>query len=150
MKSIFTEITINASTEIVWKVLMDFESYPSWNPFVTRIEGDPVVEQKLSITVSPKGKKPMDFSPTVLVNEKEIEFRWVGQLLMNGIFDGEHYFQLEVIDENTTRFVHGENFSGLLARLIFGILEESTTKGFTAMNEAIKARAEQQVNVLLK
>ena len=43
MKSINTEITINASTEIVWKVLMDFENYSNWNPFVTRIEGEPEV-----------------------------------------------------------------------------------------------------------
>ena len=144
MKSINTEITINASAESIWKVLMDFENYPTWNPFVTRIEGEPIVGEKLSTTISPKGKKPMGFTPTVLVNDQNKEFRWVGQLLMSGIFDGEHYFQLEVINENTTRFVHGENFSGLLARALFGILEESTTKGFNDMNEAIKTRAEQK------
>ena len=144
MKSINTEITINASTEIVWKVLMDFENYSNWNPFVTRIEGEPVVGQKLSTTISPKGKKAMDFTPTVLANNENEEFRWVGQLLMSGIFDGEHYFQLEAIDKNTTRFIHGEIFRGILARALFGILEESTITGFNDMNEAIKAKAEHQ------
>lgn len=145
MKSINTEITINATTETVWNILMDFENYKNWNPFVTRIEGNPVVGQKISTTISPEGKKAMDFTPTILVNNSNQEFRWVGNLFINGIFDGEHIFKLEAIDENTTRFIHVENFSGILASTLFRILEESTVKGFQDMNEAIKAKAEQEV-----
>jgi len=147
MKSINTEININAPVEIIWDVLMDFSSYRDWNPFITRIEGTPVVGNKLSTTISPKGKKPMDFTPTVLVNSQNEEFRWAGHLLMKGIFDGEHYFKLESIDENTTRFIHGENFSGLFVGPLFGMLEESTIKGFEDMNKALKVQAEKQTQL---
>lgn len=144
VKSISTQININAPTKIIWTILIGFSSYKDWNPFVTRIEGTPVVGNKLSTTISPEGKKPMDFSPTVLVNNQNQEFRWVGHLLMKGVFDGEHYFKLESIDENTTRFIHGENFSGLLVGPLFGVVKDSTTKGFEDMNKALKVRAEKQ------
>jgi uncharacterized protein YndB with AHSA1/START domain len=34
MKEIRTEILINAQAYKVWKALTDFNSYPSWNPFI--------------------------------------------------------------------------------------------------------------------
>src|SRR3972149_2322813 len=38
---IHTEIQINAAPESVWAVLIDFPSYPQWNPFITRARKDP-------------------------------------------------------------------------------------------------------------
>lgn len=40
MKQIRTEIEINASAGHVWQILMDFRSFPEWNPFIRRIEGE--------------------------------------------------------------------------------------------------------------
>jgi len=39
-KQIKTSITINASKESVWKILMDFENYPEWNSFIKSVSGD--------------------------------------------------------------------------------------------------------------
>jgi hypothetical protein len=40
------------------------------------------------------------------------------------------------------RFVHGESFRGLLVPLLRKNLDGPTRAGFTAMNEALKQRAE--------
>jgi len=45
------------------------------------------------------GIEPMDFEPTLLTVKEFHELRWVGRLLMPGIFDGEHYFKLQEISE---------------------------------------------------
>ena len=36
-KQIKTSIHINATKEKVWEILMDFEKYPEWNPFIKSI-----------------------------------------------------------------------------------------------------------------
>jgi len=40
MKKIETEIIINTTPERVWEILIDFENYPNWNPFIRAIVGD--------------------------------------------------------------------------------------------------------------
>lgn len=80
------------------------------------------------------------------------ELRWRGVVLLPCLGQGEHYFRVEAAPSGesdggggtqaATRFVHGEQLSGLL--LAFGgrRLAESE-KAFVTMNEALKAVAEQ-------
>jgi len=109
MKFLEMEITINASPEAVWGILLDHGAYPDWNPFIVQISGSTQPGENLSVNIKPPESKPMEFKPIVLVNEKEKEFRWVGKLLVKGIFDGEHYFLLEPIGPNETRFTQAES-----------------------------------------
>jgi len=141
-RTIKSEIIIDASVEKVWDIFMDHAEYPNWNPFVRQISGPADVGSILSVTIGAEGKKPMDFTPLVLVNETNIEFRWIGKLGVKGIFDGEHYFLLEEVGPNQTKFTQGENFTGLLAGMFMLILRKDTEIGFNAMNDALKYRVE--------
>lgn len=141
MKKIETKILINAAPDQIWAVLIDFESYPAWNPFIRFISGKQVVGEMLEVQIQPPRGKGMTFRPELLKLEKEKEFRWKGKLLFKGVFDGEHYFILEKINESETRFIHGEIFSGFLVGLLGGMLSK-TEDGFRLMNEAIKAKCE--------
>ncbi|MEL6832093.1 MAG: SRPBCC domain-containing protein [Bacteroidota bacterium] len=142
MKSISTQITINAPVEQVWAVLTNFSAYPEWNPFIQSISGEAKEGSHLAATIQPPGQSAMTFRPTVLRAEENREFRWLGKLFIKGLFDGEHYFIMTPIDEHSTRFEHGENFRGLLAGLIMSKIAGSTKAGFEAMNQALKARTE--------
>jgi len=85
----------------------------------------------------------MSFKPRLLVFEPRKELRWKGQLLVPGIFDGEHYFQLFESSPGRVQFLHGELFSGLLVPLAFrGSMRVGMERGFAAMNRALKLRAE--------
>lgn len=77
----------------------------------------------------------------MLKAEPERELRWLGRVLLPGIFDGEHSFRIEPAGEGRVRFVQAERFSGVLVPL-FGKTLEKTKAGFIAMNEALKERAE--------
>lgn len=85
----------------------------------------------------------MTFEPTVLVVEPGRELRWAGVVLGRWIFAGEHFFVLDQIGPDATRLVHGERFSGLLGPLIMrGPALDATKRGFAAMNDQLKRRAE--------
>ena len=86
----------------------------------------------------------MRMRPTVLEAAPSEELRWVGHLGIPGLFDGEHRFRIEPLGTNRVRFVQEEQFRGLLVPLVFRFIEGGTRQGFEAMNQALKARAEQR------
>ncbi len=142
MKILRSEIVIEASAAEVWEVLMNHEAYPEWNPFIKKLSGNVAEGNQIAVIIQPEGKSAMDFTPIVLKNEKNKEFRWLGKLFVKGLFDGEHFFQLEKIDEQKTKLIHGENFSGVMSGVLLNMVGESTQKGFEQMNEALKLRVE--------
>ncbi|MEO0734028.1 MAG: SRPBCC domain-containing protein [Bacteroidota bacterium] len=134
-----TDILIPASPAAVWAVLTDFARYPEWNPFVTKATGDWRAGSTVAITAG-----GMNFRPRVLTFQPQRELRWRGKLLMNGLFDGEHYWTLEERTPGHTFLTHGEHFNGALVPLFRKKLETATKAGFIAMNEALKVRVSAQ------
>jgi hypothetical protein len=136
-----TELEIEAPPERVWSVLTNFSAYHEWNPFITAIHGDMRVGERLRVTMSPPESSEASFSPRVLVCDPPSELRWRGHLWIKGLFDGEHFFQCKPTSNGTTRFVHGEDFSGVLLKFVTGRLGQ-VARGFVYMNEALKRRVE--------
>ena len=141
MKTLQTEIVINASAEKVWGILTDFEKFAEWNPFIVKVEGKPEVNTHLRAELK-NGKGVSVFKPNVLVADKNKAFEWLGSLPIPGMFNGHHYFRIEALGNSQVKFMHGEEFSGLLAGLIMSQIGEQTRAGFIAMNKALKERAE--------
>jgi hypothetical protein len=136
-----TEIDIAASPEAVWEALTDSSSFDTWNPFIRRMEGELHTGNTIEIEVGTEGKSRLTFKPRLLRVEPGKELRWRGKLLLPGIFDGEHIFELHAT-EGGTRLVHREEFSGILVPFLRGKLERDTLPGFEAMNRALKERVE--------
>jgi hypothetical protein len=59
-----------------------------------------------------------------------------------GLFDGEHSFTIEPLQENRVRFVQREAFKGLLVPLFARSLDTNTQRGFEQMNRGLKERTE--------
>jgi hypothetical protein len=143
MKEIYTEIEIQASDDKVWRILTDFKSYPLWNPFIRKADGNIKLGDKLQIILQPPGSTKMSFSPTVIKLEDKRELRWLGHLLIPGLFDGEHIFVIKQMKSNKVKFIQREIFKGLLVPLFAGKLYLGTKNGFMEMNIALKKLAEQ-------
>jgi hypothetical protein len=137
-----TSIEISSTPAAVWSVLTAFESYADWNPFVRAIHGEGTEGSKLSVTMEPPGGKAMTFRPTVMRVVTYKELRWLGHVLVPGIFDGEHYFLIQALAPDRVNFVQGEIFKGFLVPLLRRSLDRDTRRGFELMNEAVKRRAE--------
>ncbi len=138
-----TETAIQASPQRVWDVLTDFAAYPQWNPFIPRLNGSLETGSRLDVQLQPPGGRGMRMRPTVLAAAPSQELRWLGHLGIPRLFDGEHRFRIEPLGTDHVRFVQEERFTGLLAPLVFRFIERGTRQGFEAMNQALKARAEQ-------
>jgi hypothetical protein len=137
-RKIETEIHIDAPPSRVWEVLCDGPRYAAWNPFILEMSGKPAAGERLDLRIQPAGGRATTFRPTVLVARPAEELRWLGRLVIPGLFDGEHLFRL-VPERRGTRLVHAETFRGIL---LWVMSTDRFRHDFTAMNLALKAEAE--------
>ena len=142
-KQLRTQVDVDAPPERVWQVLTDFAAYPQWNPFIVRAEGDARRGGRLTLRMQPVGGRAITFRPTVLEATPGRRLRWLGHLLVNGIYDGEHSFTIEPLGEGRARLVQQEDFRGLLVPLMARSLDKPTLASFQRMNQALKTRVEQ-------
>jgi len=145
MKTLHTQIDIDAPAERVWDALTTIADYPIWNSFIPHLAGTLAPGERLEVRLEPPGGAAMTFRPTVLAVEPARGLRWVGHLLIPGLFDGEHQFEIQPLGPGRVRFVQQERFTGVLVPLFARTLDAHTLPGFNAMNAALKARAEAAV-----
>lgn len=146
MAEIVTSVEIEAPPARVWSLLTDFSSYPRWNPLIPEASGEPGPNQDIQISLQlPIGPAvPVPVRITRFEPEKELE--WTGSLpFLEFLFQGRHYFRLQKIDENRTRFINGEEFTGLLEAPFRKLIEDTGTPLYRDMNFALKQEAERPV-----
>ena len=138
-----TETTINAPAERVWAEMTDFESFPSWNPFVRKAQGRLEEGERLKIQLRLDHGLPMTFRPRVTVVQPNRELRWLATLGRPGVFDVDRAFQIEPRDGGV-RFVMSEECTGWLTPVMFATnLEAQLYRGYDAFNEALRKRVEE-------
>ena len=143
MRTLEARIDIDASPDAVWATLLDFPAYPEWNPFITSIEGEPRVGERLKVRLEPPDSRGIGMKPVVRAVEPASRFAWLGHLLVPHIFDGGHEFVISARSDGGSTFVQHEEFGGILVPLVGKVLA-STEAGFEAMNAALKARVEER------
>lgn len=139
--TIHSEITIGAPPARVWAVLTDFTSYPEWSPFVREIDGELRPGARLMVRLAPSGGEGTVFKPVVTEVREGAVFEWQGHLLVPGIFDGRHRFELRAMGDGATSFTQSESFGGILIPFMSSVLKD-TEHAFAAFNEALKDRSE--------
>jgi hypothetical protein len=136
-----TDIWIERPPADVWQILTATGEYPSWNPFIRRMRGELHPGSRIEMEIAPPDSSSMTFRPIVITAQRDREIRWLGSFWIRGLFDGEHSFRLES-DGGRTHLIQAERFSGLLVGGLSDSILGKTQRGFVAMNEALKERAE--------
>jgi hypothetical protein len=95
MATVSTTIDLDATPATVWGALTTTDDYPTWNPFIRRLEGWLTPGSKLTVRIEPPGGKPMTFTPAVTEVSPERRLAWLGRFLLPGLFGGAHSFTLE-------------------------------------------------------
>jgi hypothetical protein len=111
---IATEVTIDAASETVWRILADTARYPQWNPYIRELHGTLAPGEPIRFRFSLAGNITVSAQARVLAVAADRELRWSGHFLADWLFRAEHYHVLERISEHAVRLRHGELFSGIL------------------------------------
>ncbi len=140
---IHTEIDIDAPAQRIWEILIDFASYPEWNPMIPRIDGEPRVGATVRFRIR-VGKITVPIDAEVVVADGPHELRWVGPARpwMRRVASGSHYYRLVDLGDGRTRLEHGEEFTGPIVPAHWARGESAMARGYASFNRAIKRRAE--------
>ena len=140
--SVQTKIEIDAPAKDVRAVLLNFDDYPKWNPFIVKIDGKVAVGSTVRVTVKPVGKDPLSGN-TVVTSLSDTRLAWTGSLAFPGLFRGNHEFIIEDRGPNKTTFYQNEKMSGII--IPFADFKPEA-EGFVLMNQALKSQAEKAGN----
>ena len=133
------KMEINAPVEKVWATIIDFESYSEWNSQLEYLGGTVEPGGQLHLKLSAAGAEPYEFKPTISNWEENKRFAWLARTGVQRIFDGEHFFELEKIDDSTTRVTNREEYRGVLSLIMKNLpMMKHTPEGFKKMNLELK------------
>jgi hypothetical protein len=139
---IATEVTIDASSETVWRILTDTERYPQWNPYIRELHGTLAPGEPIRFRFALVGRITIRAQARVLAVAEDRELRWAGHFPVDWLFRAEHYHVLEPISEHGVRLRHGEFFSGILGSVLRPFLRLWAPGRYRAVNLALKQCAE--------
>jgi hypothetical protein len=146
MKELATFIEIDAKPDVVWQHAADFRRYAEWNPFITAIDGDPVVGAKIRVTMrlkTPDGRNEANHvvTPRIVKVEDEFEIRWEHGAWFPGLLNIEHWFRITQ-RKGGVKFHQCMRVEGLIALALKDDYFVMFRDGFAAMNAALKRRVE--------
>lgn len=130
---------INAPRGAVWNTLMEFQSYPRWNPYMRSVRGQAERGGTLEIQLDPPGGGDEEVSAKVYVYKPPRKLRWQSRLLVPGVRDLEYEVIVAPVGRNRTYVVQRARYEGLLAVFVD---PESTRGGLVSMARALKLRVE--------
>jgi hypothetical protein len=141
MTLLASDIVIAAPSEVVWQVLVDFDSYPDWNPVEIEARGTAVPGARFEHTGKLPGREPRKFKAKIVEAAPGRALAWEGHIAVPGLFDVRHHFEIDQLEDDQSRLRQFEHFSGVLVPFMRGTLRD-TQAAFELANQAIKQRAE--------
>lgn len=143
MKTLETQIDIDATAEKVFDVLCDVARYERWNPFICKASGRVAEGAVLDILIRPPGSTAMPYAVRVVELEAPRRFVWLGRMKSRFILEGEHIFEVQALGERRVRLIHREHFRGALVPFVWrSLLSTRFRQGFEALNRCLKAEVE--------
>ena len=137
MKQYSASTTIQASPQIVWRILTDADGYPAWDLSMDHIEGRlaPGETVKFFTRLSPQA-----FPVRATVFEPNRRLVLIGSMPL-GLFKSERTHTLTANNDGSTTFRTEEIFSGPLLP-VFGMSIPDLTENFRNFAAALKKQAE--------
>jgi hypothetical protein len=133
--------SLPAARQQVFETLMQWNTYPEWNPYITRIDGKPLVGQVIQVYFF------MGFGPRLPLSCKldqmdaqKTTAAWEYKAFLPWLYTARHVFTVEDTRPGTCRIVQTEHIQGLMACPVFGFFHRLLQKRFQFMHTALLDR----------
>ena len=126
---------------MIWELIADLPGWSDWNPLYTEAKGAIRIGETLTITMQLPKEPPREIRPVVLEWVPNDQIHWRLKM-MGGLVSTTRFLELEQLDSASTIFSNGELIGGLLGPSVARRIGRKLHRGFQAMNEALKERAE--------
>lgn len=134
-------IGIQAPPEVIWEVVRDLDAWSEWNPTYPRAEGEIRIGNILTLDLLLPGQSTQEIKARVLDWVPNEQLHWELKLL-GGLIRTLRYIEISPLAESGCVVDNGEFFGGLMGPSLGKRMRGPVRRGFLAMNEALKARAE--------
>lgn len=136
-------LVINASKKKVFELLTHWNAYPEWNPYITKIEGDPEVGQEIKVFFNMGFGPPLSLKCKVEnVDAQKTTLSWEYQAALPWIYTAWHSFTIEEINPGQCQIVQKEKMQGLFGNRLQWFYHNLLKKRFHAMHEALRTQVE--------
>eukprot|EP01041_Mallomonas_annulata_P033860 gene33860-56536_t len=137
-------IGIQAPAEVIWDILFDLDRWQKWNPTYPSASGQIRLGEVLSVTLALPGQPTQSIKPKVLEWVPNAQLHWELKM-MGGLIRTLRYVEIETLANQSCVVDNGEIFGGLMGPSLGKRMGRTVQRGFRAMNEALKARAEDAI-----
>lgn len=131
------EIAIPARAGLVWSVLTDLDSYPAWNPFIRKAEGQQRAGAHWRLELTLNGRAYRTVRVQVTCWEPGRRLTWRSGLPLPPLIVGTHDVRITETRQGVD-LVQAETVSGLLAPVLFPWLNSRLQARFAAMSAALR------------
>jgi hypothetical protein len=135
-------IGIQAPAEVIWEIVHDLDRWKDWNPTYTEAAGIIRIGETLTMTLVLPGQAAQQIRPKVLEWVPDSQLHWELKLL-GGAIRTLRYIEIESLGPANCVIDNGELFRGIMGPSLGRRMGGHVRRGFRAMNEALKARAEE-------
>ena len=137
-----TTLPIEATADVVWAILIDFERWSEWNPSVPSIRGEAQVGSEVKLTLAMPGRPSAKVKATLTEVVPERRLYWHGNVVGDRVFAGTREFEIDPQPDGTVLFTHVEDVSGLLFPVFRALMGSAIQLHHDNLNNALKQRAE--------
>lgn len=137
-----TTLPIEATADVVWAILIDFERWSEWNPSVPSIRGEAQVGSEVKLTLAMPGRPSAKVNATLTEVVPERRLYWHGNVVGDRVFAGTREFEIDPQPDGTVLFTHVEDVSGLLFPVFRALMGSAIQLHHDNLNNALKQRAE--------
>ena len=134
-------IGIQAPAEVIWEIVYDLERWSEWNPTYPHAEGEIRIGQVITAKLALPDQPLQELKPKILDWVPNQQLHW--QLsFMGGMIRTLRYIEIETLADQSCVVDNGEIFGGMMGPSLGRRMGRTVQRGFKAMNEALKLRAE--------
>lgn len=132
---------VAAPAHTVWQVVADLEHWGEWNPAYAKAAGRLSIGAPIVLDATFPGVSPRQLSGTVVDWVPDIQLVWKSKA--GFMATSLRFIEIEKLSDHGCILANGEIVEGFGARYLSNRDRRAAQRAYEAMNEAIKARAEE-------